>query len=480
MRLRLAWLALALSTVVASARDEAPRTFDWGFLASRQPDVHGDLRTKVLGPFFEFASSTNGMRFGAFRPVYSRIQDPVSERTFHDVLWPIAEGRAFKSELQWRFILTYYHDFDVNDPTSRYRFMSLPIYFQGRDIHKKRYFAIFPLGGRIHEFLGRDEINFALFPLYARSSINNVVTKDVVWPIYSRTEGKGIYRFRVFPFYARSYHKDKFEKRFIMWPFWTWARYKQPGSSGTGYIVWPLWGHIKLESENTWLFVPPLFRFSRGQRLNYSYYPWPFIQRSAGLVEKLYIWPLFGEKHMQGHYRSFYLWPIIWNDRVDRGDTMVKRFVIAPVYQSGVHVESHRDDQGDRKVLGRYRKVWPLFYYQREYDESFFRTLDLWPLRRTPAVERLYAPIWTLYSRTALGGNVDHELLWGLYRQRRRGADSFSSSLFPLWDWKREEGERSVREWNLLKGLIGYSREGTQKQVRVLYFLRFGRKEPKP
>ena len=471
---------LLLSAGLAFAGDEEARTFDWGFIASRQPDVHGDMRTKFLGPFFEFASSTNGMEFRAFRPLHSKVYDPVARRETHDILWPIAMAKRHDTEFRWRFLLTYYHDFDVNDPVSRYRFMSLPIYFQGRDKDKRRYAAIFPRGGRIHEFLTRDESEFLLFPLLARSSINEVETKDVLWPIYSRTEGKGIYRFRIFPFYARSHHRDKFEKRFILWPFWTWARYKEPGHSGTGYILWPLWGHVELEDQETWMFVPPLFRFSKGQRLDYSHYPWPFIQHSRGLVEKLYIWPLWGEKHMHGYYRSFALWPIVHNMRVDRGKTMARTFLVVPFYLSSSSVEKEKDEAGDREVLGKYRKVWPLFSYRREGSESCFRTLELWPLRTPAPMERLYAPLWTLYSRTGIGENMDHELLWGLYRQRRRGGDVFSSALFPLWEWRRDDREKETREWNLLKGLVGYSRKGTQKQVRVLYFLRFGRKEKSP
>jgi len=473
-------LLLLMAGVSLGEEKSTARTFDWGFIASRQPDIHGDMRTKVLGPFIEYASSTNGMEFRAFRPLHSKVYDPVARRESHDIIWPIASARRFESEFKWRFLLTYYHDFDVNDPVSRYRFWILPIYFQGRDAKKQRYAAVFPLGGSIHEFLMRDEIDFILWPLWTYSSINEVETRDVLWPIYSKTEGKGIYRFRIFPFYARSHHRDKFEKRFIMWPFWTWARYKEPGNSGVGYIVWPLWGRIKLEDQMTWMFIPPLFRFSKGQRLDYSYYPWPFIQHSRGLVEKRYFWPIWGEKHMHGYYRNFALWPIIHHTRVDRGKTLAKTTMVVPVYLSSTSVESQRDEEGHRAVKGVYRKIWPVFSYRREGNESFFRTLELWPLRTPAPMERLYAPLWTLYSRTALGENADHELLWGLYRQRRRGEEVFSSALFPVWEWRRDDRDEEKREFNILKGLVGYSREGTQKQFRVLYFLRFGRRERQP
>ena len=210
-------LVLFLFACAGSAMgSDKPREFDFGFIASRLEDPDGNMRLKILGPIYERAISTNGARLRAVRPFYSSFTDPATERHKKDILWPIAASTQFRKEFRWRVLLTWYTDFDRTDPKSRYRFWSVPIYFQGRDINKSRYMAVFPLGGRVCEILGRDEVTFVLFPIYMRSHVNEVETRDVLWPIFSRTEGKGIYRKRVFPFYGRNYHRDRFEKRFIM------------------------------------------------------------------------------------------------------------------------------------------------------------------------------------------------------------------------------------------------------------------------
>ncbi|MFH0953576.1 MAG: hypothetical protein V1873_04535 [Verrucomicrobiota bacterium] len=482
MKRLLLWAAAAflLAVPVRGAGTE-PRTFDWGFIASRQVDVNGDLRLKLLGPFFESAVSTNGLLFWAFRPVYGSVRDPADQHAVKDILWPVAYDLQFRNEHGWRFLLAFYKNFDVTVPEPRYRFWILPIYFQGRDKHGQSYVGVFPLGGQVNEILGRDEATFFLFPLTMYSSINKVETRDVLWPIYSRTEGKGIYRFRVFPFYSRAIHRDLWEKRFILWPFWTWAHYHYPRSSGTGYIVFPLWGHFDLQDQKAWLVFPPLFRFSWGQRMNYSYCPWPFFQMSSGEIEKLYFWPLWGRKTMPGLKTTFFLWPIFRTEKVDRGDAVARRFMAVPFVQTEV-LTKRPEAKGEKgEVVSRYFKLWPLFRYQREGSARHFRFLELWPLRHTAPVERCYAPLWTLYSHAAVGDSVGNEVLWGLYRSSRRGSEERSVSLFPLAEWSRDSRGEGRREWAVLKGLVGYRREGTQRTLRVLYWpVHFGPKEKAP
>lgn len=474
-------LAIVLLCCVCQAFGfDKAREFDFGFVASRLADPDGNMRLKILGPIYERACATNGAQLRAVRPFYSSFTDPATERHRKDMLWPIASSTQFRKEFRWRFLLTWYTDFDRTNPKSRYRLWAFLLYFQGRDKDRNPYMALFPVGGKVCDILGRDEIKFVLFPVYARSHINEVKTKDVVWPIYSRTEGKGIYRFRVFPFYGRNYHRDRFEKRFILWPFWTWGHYKYPRASGTAYILWPLWGHFDLEDQKSWLFVPPLIRFSSGQRMNYNYCPWPVVQWSSGEIEKFYLWPLWGKKNMHSVRSAFFLWPVFRTEQIDRGDLYSQRFLALPFIHSEVRKERSHEPGVRNGVVARYHKIWPLMSYMQEGGNKRFRLLELWPLRNTGSVEREYAPIWTLYTHTRMGDSYDDELLWGLYRCRKRGADYRSVSLFPVISWTRDDRDGNRREGSILKGLLGYKREGAQKSFRVLYLLNFGGKEKKP
>ena len=478
--LGVSFLVLFLSFPVAQASSpDQPLEYDWGPLVSRHTDVNGDLRFRFLGPFFEWAQSPQGDRLWAVRPFHGSAWDAKAERKVSEFLWPIEQGKRFRNEFSRRFLLAYYLDYDTTAPKSQYHFWILPLYFQGRDIHGKNYLALFPIGGSIRDFLMRDKIYFVLFPLYAYSSINEVKTYDALWPIYSKTEGKGIKKFRIFPFYGRNLHRGWFEKRFVLWPIWTWGKYRMPGSSGSGYVVFPLWGHMKLEDQESWLFVPPFVRFSKGQRLNYVYC-WPFFVKRSGEVEQLYFWPLWGRKSMKGCRTSFFLWPIFRTERLDRGNEVGKRFLALPFLQSEIRRDRTNVVDGKKVVTYRYRKLWPLCSYIEDRDSKRFRFLDLWPLKDTAPVERCYAPFWTLYVHLRHGDAYSDEALWGLFRRQREGTRVYDVSLFPLFSWRRDDRDDGTRQWSVLKGLIGYKREGAQRTVRLLYFIRMENQETKP
>lgn len=480
--LLIALLCLPCS-VRASAESGDSSEFDFGPIISRQRDVHGHMRLRILGPFFERATHDDGQTLTAVRPLYSRYEHPELERVRSEYLWPVGYSKRFRDEHSGRVLLAFWTRFDRNDPKSRYRFWLFPLYFQGRDIHGENYVALFPLGGRIHEFLSRDKIEFILFPLYMRTELNEVPTRSYLWPIVSHTDGRGIYRFRVFPFYGQSRHRERSNKKFIMWPIWTHAEYYTQGSSGSGYILFPLYGRLKLDNQQSWMVLPPFFRVSRGERVNMMLAPWPFFQRRTGEVRQTYLWPIWGTKTMRGVHSRFFMWPILHQERLDRGEQIAHRFYVLPFYYSDTTRQRTASPDPETVVprgelVANYQKIWPLVSYNRVGDERRFRMLALWPLKHTPSIERNYAPFWTLIDSVRLADSSDTEVLWGLYRRQTRGPDKSYTSLFPLFDRTRDDRQdEEIRRWSLLNGLIGYERKGTNRRYQLLYIVRWGRQE---
>ncbi|HMO51579.1 MAG TPA: hypothetical protein PKE26_01765 [Kiritimatiellia bacterium] len=480
--------ALLLALVMASSAMAEPAEpsrrrsgFDFGPFISRHQDVNGDWRLKILGPLYEQAESGDGMRLDAVRPLYSTVEDPTRDRALTDVVWPLATSRTVRDENQWRYLFFFGFNHTTNDPGQRYRTWLIPFYFQGRDAEGKTYRALFPVGGTIKDFVGRDEISFVLFPLYSTSALNDLSTVNVLWPFISRTrsERDHIYRARVFPFYGVNRHRDKFDKRFILWPIYTEVHYQYPKGHGKGHMVFPLYGRLDLDTEKTWWVVPPLVRFTRGENMNITYAPWPFYQRRVGAgIDQRYLWPLWGKKVIDDLDTRFYLWPIFWTERDRRPGQTVERVLVVPFFShTAVRADTSGATAADAppEVLARRHKFWPLYSYRRVEEASHLRLVELWPFADTPSVERNWAPLWSLYTRSARGADVDHEALWGVFRHQRRGDDYRYVSLFPLVDVTREEAaSESVRSWNLLKGLVGYERKGSRKSIRLLYFVRIG------
>lgn len=463
---------------------------DLGPIVSHDVDVNGNERWRILGPFIEKRTLADGEVLWAVRPFFSSIQHSAEYDRAYDVLWPVwfyrmrtnpvvypAEtGGRPSAESWWRFAgFTYFRDWNIEDPHSRYSLWVLPFYFQGRDEHGKPYAALFPVGGTIRDFLGKDESSFVLFPLTWYARINQVRTRAFLWPILSSTKGPGVERFAIFPFYGVSKRRTDYDKRFIMWPLLTWARYGEPGATGYGYVIFPLFGHVKLEDQESWLVLPPLFRFSKGPSLNQIYCPWPLFQKSSGIVDKLYIWPLWGRKTRGNRTTSFVLWPLYLTSRSYLMETRSHRVMVLPVVFLETKWRKTGDDAAKQQeiMVSRTFKLWPLLSCRREKDRFRFHFPSLWPFKDYEQIDRNYAPLWTLYSHSRCDAVSEDELLWGLFQYRRSVSGMMNISLFPLFSISRKELNKEY-EWSFLKGLVGYERISERKKIRLLYIFTFG------
>ncbi len=293
--------------------------FDVGPIASRDLDVHGCERTRALGPFVEVRRDGDAMRFAAVRPFYSRIEDVPDERSVSDILWPLGMVKTRKGETDWRLLTAFGHDFDSDDSASRHRWSVFPFLFGGEDVNGERYFACFPVGGTLNEFLMRDRIRFALFPLYAYSEQEDNRTHSILWPFISRTKGDDVDRWRIFPLYGYSHNKDRWTKRFVLWPFWTSVKYHYPDQEGSGFMLFPLFGKVDAGDRHSRMILPPFFKWERGEAGHRAVNcPWPFLQYRRGEIDRTYVWPLFGKEAMENERQWFALWPLLGGRRTER------------------------------------------------------------------------------------------------------------------------------------------------------------------
>jgi hypothetical protein len=479
--------ALSASAAMASApppralddppREVVMRSFDLGPIASRDLTVAAERRFRAAGPFVESQTHPDGHRFTALRPLFSQADNAAEDRRIREVLWPLGSFRTWKGQSSWRLATAYGQDFDLAREDSRYRFVIFPFWFQGRDAAGASYAALFPLGGTIHEYLGQDELRFALWPLYGSTRINDVRSHAVLWPFVAWSEGPRSRSVRVFPFYGKSERDDRSTRRFVLWPLWTSVDYMYPDAPGGGFVLFPLFGHAETPETESWMFLPPFFRFSRGVDYHEVFAPWPFVQYLNSLErDRFYLWPLWGRKTTPREDTTFCLWPLLWSHRIEGRDETTRRKRFVPLFDYEVRHASAPDADpsqpptAETPVLGRYWKLWPLMSYKRDGDAARFRALDIWPTRSPAPFDRNLAPFFTLYSHTTAGRDLDEEFLWGLVRRRRTGA-SGSLSVFPLFS--RGSGPDAT-EWSVLGGLLGRRQEGWQTTWKALYFLRFG------
>lgn len=468
-------LAAAAAVAGTNANDREVRI---GPFFSSDTDVDGNMRVRALGPVYEKLCSVSNQNLSAVRPLYSFLDDPDLNNSSTHLLWPAAIGKTFRHDLDWRVLLiSTYHDFNVNEPDSRYRFWILPFYFQGRGTNNNPYVALFPIAGKIDDGLYHDRIWFVLFPLYSYSRVEDYQTYCALWPVFARGWSEDWDKTRVFPFYGYTRRRTDFIKRFIMWPVWNEATYGFPESSGTAWFLTPVMGHVDLSDQESWALIPPLIRFSTRGRQQLIYAPWPVFQYARGITWKFYIWPLAGWKDAHGIQTSFAFWPFAYSTSREHGRGRYTRSKIAPVVFCERWTETRAPDGKSRPAtVARTFKFWPLVSFKEDRDRLLVRMPSICPFRDYPSIDRNYAPFWTLFTHAKNGEEIEDEFMWGLF-QSRRGPARNRTELFPLFFFERNRLNKAF-EWSLLKGLFARSAGPGGNRYRLLWAFSWGGDKP--
>jgi hypothetical protein len=472
------WLGLLL-VLAAGGAPAARAEFDWAPLAARAAAPAAAPDWRAAGPLLERRSSPDGrFRLRALpRPLYTDFRDATLGLADQDFLWPFGFSRE-RPDGGHTFVIPFLHTASAGAP--RERWWLLPLLFTGTNDQGRRYFALFPVGGRIGDILAFDEVDFALFPLWLRTRKGATVSQSWLWPVVGWTDGPGVRKRRVFPFWL-SAETERERRTAILWPFWhrQERRADARGGSGSGWLLWPLYGrYVHRDAAGTprhqsWTCLWPFFSGESGPERERLYAPWPFYRRdlAAGKPEaeadKLQLWPFYGRQRQWHRESSYILWPFWLDGRFVGGDTEATTRGRLLLYW-----ESTGRQRANGHPAWQYRLLWPLWSQDRQGDAATTRVLALWPARRADAIERNYAPFWTLYRQERHGEGVSHELLWGLLQWRRQTPDAaLGWSCFPLAEYRRAPaGDFSC---NLFKGLAGWGRRGGHGTGRALWFIRW-------
>lgn len=462
------------------------------FSGCSTPMVHPKIESAWrVGPFIERQTTHEGETLLAVRPFYSREANATNapvRRVESDYLWPIGHSVSKNERYSWRFLLFYGSGGDADKPVAEedepYRFRLFPIYFSGRTREGEDYRAVFPLGGTIRGFLLSDEFEFYLFPFYGRGRRAGVEMQTICWPFYLTRHGEHLDQFRLWPFYGNRIRRGRHqtdEASFTLWPFWTSTATHGDSVNGSGYLLFPIYGHSSFERTHrgkfeSWSVIPPLFTYAKGDDgYRKLHAPWPIIrQLDKEDLHARHVWPLYGSVTNSNSSRTYALWPLFSvHSASNQSYSVSVQHFPAPIYY---HITETRlgDSTGTStnnprtSVSRTYTRVWPLFSYRETEHGSFsrFPELSLWST--SVQVERNLAPLWSLYTRRhrVLDDRTGHDVLWGLF-SREYGPDYSATTVWPFYSRKRD-GDHW--RWNILGGLIGKSGTGNRSSWRFLWF----------
>ncbi len=413
MRMRVTCCAVARLTSVALVCMAARLLFAGE--TSGAPD-RAESRFR-LGPFFEYRATSGGGSFWALRPFFASDADPVSDTRVTDLAWPLGTYHRDREEAWWRLGIAYGSDNDVRREDAAWKAAVFPFYFQGRSRQGEDYWALFPIYGRLPHVLLMDDIDFVLFPLYLNYEVNRVEREYWLWPMFSRTGADpDINRVGVFPLFGRT-RRGENSHLYLFWPFWTSAEYREARNPGSFWMLFPVAGRVERDKERQWMFVPPFFSYAKTDTAERWRLPWPFYESETGKgYAKRSIWPLYGSLSREDEQRRYALWPFFETFSLRGKSRRTERTRLFPLYVSET-VYAAGSDGVERAVEG-YTRVWPFYAREWKGDASTLRAPSLSLIRQSSAIERNWAPFWTLYERDERDGIVAHDALWGLFRYR--------------------------------------------------------------
>lgn len=423
------------------------------------------------------------------RPFWVHFRDEDSDATGVDSLWPLAVHRRRPWRHHTRLLLAYA---TIQDPRwydrKEYRWGLIPLVWGGRVPAKGAYFALFPVGGWLHDIGGYDHIRFALFPLYLNTVRADRHQHSVLWPVFSITRQAGeLRKWRVFPF-AGGAHSGNRNHYFALWPLLHAVREETDGHIRRGHAFLPFYGHLTETAKETgeqtfWsrTVLWPFFSGASGHGIRRLHLAWPLYQYKTVhedgdlAYRKQYFWPFHGTRERPGDRYRFIAWPIYHRWILEpNGETTRENRYVLPFYWSSVVRRQGR--------ITQFRQMfWPLLRRERYGEHARTTALALWPYRNATPIHRNYAPFWTVYSHTEDADGYEQQILWGLWRYRESNLDSDKGSAqrdiarahfrIPLLLNAHRTGD--TYSVSLLKGLLTVTNADADTQNRLFWLLRW-------
>lgn len=396
-----------------------------------------------IGPFFEWRESPDGSVFWAARPFWSREISAGRKTDEQDFLWPLATRHASQGGMWWR-ALNMWGSADAATP--EYFFAFFPLWHQGATREGKFHCGLFPVYGEHPHFLFMDNIRYALFPAFLSYDVKGEPRQYVLWPVFSAVPSRG--SAGVWPLAGRSRLRES-THWYMLWPVFTWAYYdadRDTPGAGKSWMVWPLCGAVDRERETQYMFLPPFFGYVRTPYAKRWRMPWPLFERHrSGYKDSWHFWPFAYLSGLRSYdagmdYAAFdakkeagelpepetvtrhYIWWLVTDERTKTAKRRSESFRIFPFWASERTYATEPD--GTERMVSSYRRLWPFWSSETENGVNRQRALEPVPIRHVPAIDRNWAPFWTLWDcRDTEDGGTLHTWLWGIIKYTTGGRD---------------------------------------------------------
>ena len=431
-----------------------------------------------FGPFFEFKKDS-GSKVYAFRPlVYYEANYELKYRSL-DILYPFIgyQEDNQRNQFQAFFYLIKYKNFNDYDNLQEKNFSIFPILDISWSGKKENdYFSFFPIYGNLKNKFTKDEINYLFFPLYLKTKVKNSENTHFLWPIISKTEGKYVSGFKLWPLFGYVNKVDNQgisvvkESKFFLWPFYSYKRDLTKGLNLEEKAYFPFYLSSTSTVHEARTYLWPFFNVYVDKIRNQKTYnmPWPFIQYKQGAnIKSKRFFPFYSYVKTKNVEKGFFLWPLYkYKNEILGTDYFKTKSFLFFLYKQDTYY-----DLRENKIKKEFSSFWPI--YSKDSDLNGY---DL----------RILSPVESFFSNNVKVRKI-WSPLWSFIRVRNDNTLSETSILFNFISYKNNkienkkrfainillpiianESDSSSNKFNILGGLIGLE-TGEKKKIRILY-----------
>ena len=475
-------LVVSAAALATSACGVLPVEFNLSPIYRQRIDPDGNVvEVDAFWPLFNWQRREDGGSDVRLRPLWRRIADAEGTRSEHEFLVPLGEARFDAEEDSIRFLpLFHYRQRLEHGKKGQWDrdWHVLALLWGGSSWDGENYFAFFPFGGTVIDFLTYDRITFALFPLFLQTERHGKVTgTHFLWPFVGwgggDEEGEPSW-WRVLPFYGQSIHPGKYESYTALFPFFHWGRERldkpHPYDS---FMFWPLFGWKSGGAFFSWTVLWPFFRHghkvdneaSKGESGEFTYwdFPWPIFRYkhdtwSDDFKKQFWIMPFYGSSQTPKQDSEVVLYPFYWNRHYWNkvSDHRVQRLL--PFWLNARTRYKKVDEQGTldpllpdsayEKEEDRHVHLWPLVNHKSRRDGRYKTSaLDPWPYDGyfAKGIREAWDWSWTLFEiRGDEAGNWRTRSFLDLWTSRNFAGRRYQCSVPWLFNYVEEGDGRST------------------------------------
>lgn len=439
-----------------------PRELNLSPLWFHRCDATGTvLEWDCAWPILHYERTPTGGSDFRVRPLYRRLTEPEPgvEAVEHQFLWPLGRVRVYPEETSARLFPLASWRSRTNDEGERDVdwYLLFPIFWGGWSADaRENYFAVFPLYADIPEFLTYDRFFCLPFPLYVRVDKGGHRHHLLPWPFVGfSTCAEGDHSwFRVLPFYGHDIETGRFDRRFVLWPFFTWSTENEDTDSGPvkAWSFWPFFGWRSGNEVVGWHVLWPFFQLtSKRDHFFALNVLWPFFRyhwnRATDNLTQWWLWPFYSSLTSDDQNAWTALWPLIWWRSYDDPDGRTEQQWVLPFFW---HVEQARKDGS----VEDFTKLWPLWHRTVDQDASGAPTRGDWSLPspfpwrdgNAYGVQEAYGFLWELVRGVRRSATDDALDVFGRLYTQRDTTDGTTASVPFLGSYERDHtGARTLR-----------------------------------